>query len=444
MRNLILQILSTLLIFSIVSCREDEGIFISKPTEFFEAQVANDWFDLYQTLTKKGPGFTPPVAARAFGYAGVVLYETVVPGMIKYQTLAGQLANMPQLPTADANIEYNWAIAANAAMAQTARNFYANMPNDIMLLVKQLEDQTLERLRTGVTNEIVDRSKQHGKAIANTIFDWSKTDGGHEGYLKNFPDNYILPTGNGKWVPTYPAFQKAMQPNWGKNRTFVPQCAIKTQPEAPIPFSDMPNSLFQVQASEVLAVSKSLTAAQKTIAEYWSDDPSTTSTPSGHSISIAAIVLKKEKANLAKAAETYAKVGMAVADAFVSCWKSKYDYNYMRPITYIRDKYEANWATILTTPPFPEYTSGHSVQSGASSRVLSDLFGYSYAFTDNTHESRSDIDGRPRTFKSFYDYADEAAISRLYGGIHFREAIEKGVTQGRKVGEEISKLKFKK
>jgi PAP2 superfamily len=444
MKNLKFHAISLLFLLVIASCRKDEGIFTSKPAEFYEAQVANDWFDLMRTLTKKSPGFTPPVASRAFGYVGVTLYETVVPGMSKYQSLKGQLTNMPDMPVTDANLEYNWAIASNAALAQAARSFYANMPADMVPLVKQLEDQSLEKLRTGVTIEIVDRSKQYGVAVANAIFEWSKSDGGHEGYLKNFPDSYIPPVGNGKWVPTFPSYQKTLHPFWGKNRTFVPQCAINTQPEAPIPYSDIPTSLFHVQALEVYSVSKNLTAAQKTIAEFWSDDPGIPGTPPGHSVSIATIALKKENANLAKAAETYAKVGMALSDAFVSCWKCKFDHNYIRPISYIRDKFEANWSTILTTPPFPEYTSGHSVQSGAASRVLSDIFGYSFTFIDNTHESRTDIDGRPRTYKSFYEFADEAAISRLYGGIHFREAIDKGVAQGRKVGEEIGKLNFKK
>jgi hypothetical protein len=364
--------------------------------------------------------------------------------MANYQSLVGQLANMPQMPSTDTGVEYNWSIAANAALAQAARSYYANMPADMVTLVKQLEDQTLERLRSSVTNEIVERSKTFGVKVANTIFEWSKTDGGHEGYNKNFPTSYITPSGAGFWVPTYPSYQKALQPYWGSNRTFVPQCAENTQPPAPIQYSDLPTSLFNVQALEVFSISKNLTPEQKVIAQFWSDDPGVPGTPPGHSISIATIVLKKERANLAKAAETYAKVGMAVSDGFVSCWKCKFVHNYLRPITYIRDKFEGNWTTLLTTPPFPEYTSGHSVQSSATSRVLSDLFGYNYAFTDNTHETRTDIDGRPRTFKSFYEFADESAISRLYGGIHYRESIEKGIIQGRKVGEEIGKLKFKK
>jgi hypothetical protein len=161
---------------------------------------------------------------------------------------------------------------------------------------------------------------------------------------------------------------------------------------------------------------------------FWSDDPGLTATPPGHSVSIATQVLRAERASLMMAAETYLKVGLAVSDAFVACWNAKYQYNLLRPVTYIRDLIDPAWAPILNTPPFPEHTSGHSVQSGAAFTVLADLFGRRYSFVDHTHDER----GLPaRRFDSFGDAAREAALSRLYGGIHFRPAIERGPLPGR-------------
>jgi hypothetical protein len=447
MKKLIYNSLAfTLLILAltITSCRKDEALFVSTPTEFLDAQVAHDWNDMFRSLTKKTTGFTPPVASRALGYAGVTLYETVVPGMPNFQSLQGQLTQMPEMPKTDPTLEYNWAIAANFAMGYVARNFYPTMPADQVLVVQNLEDASFERLKIGVSKDIIARSKEWGLTVAKAIFEWSKTDGGHEGYNKNFPANYTPPVGPGKWVSTYPAFQPALQPFWGDNRTFIPQCAQNTQPEAPLSYSDVTSSAFHTAAMEVYNTVKNRTPTQELIANYWSDDPGMPGTPPGHMVSIATLAAKAENYNLAKAAEVYAKVGIAVADAFVSCWKCKYIHNYMRPISYIRSNIDLTWVSVLSTPPFPEYTSGHSVQSGAAARVLSDLFGTTYAFVDNTHASRTDINGTPRAFKSFNEMASEAAISRLYGGIHFREAIEKGVEQGTRVGVEVGKLKFRK
>ncbi len=183
---------------------------------------------------------------------------------------------------------------------------------------------------------------------------------------------------------------------------------------------------------------------QVDIARYWADDPGESVTPPGHWISILNQVLEREQASLALASESYAKVGIAVADAFITCWHTKYLYNVPRPITYIQKVIDPTWNTPVVvdpviTPPFPEYTSGHSVQSGAAAGVLSDLFGANYAFTDHTHVR---LGYAPRAFASFEEAAQEAAISRLYGGIHYRAAIENGLQQGNCVSERVLELRF--
>jgi hypothetical protein len=272
--------------------------------------------------------------------------------------------------------------------------------------------------------------------VAIDVFDWSKNDGGHEGFLTNFPP-YSPPVGSGLWVPTPPAFSPALQPFWGQNRCHAIAGGADCPPGDHPPYSEDPASVFFAEAFETYQAVNNLTAEQEAIALFWSDDPGATSTPPGHSIAIASQVLRLEDASLALAAETYAKVGIAVSDAFVACWYAKYAYNLLRPVTYIQAQIDPTWQSLLTTPPFPEFPSGHSVQSGASFRVLTDLFGDDYAFTDHTHNDR----GLPaRSFGSFRAAADEAAISRLYGGIHYRQAIELGVTQGECIGDKVNAL----
>jgi PAP2 superfamily len=435
-----------LIVVTASSCRKERLIFSIQNAETYDGLLTHHWFNTFRTLTKKCPGFTPPVAARAFGYAGLTLYETVVYGMPNNQSLQNQLSTGLKINAPDTTLPYNWAVAANAAMAETARLYYANMPESQALAVDQLEKATYNDLREtgGVGDATVTRSKEWGVYVAQTIFEWSKTDGGHAGYTKNFPKDFAVPTGTGKWVPTFPKYLSPMQPTWGNNRTFVPNITNTSQPNAPIAYSEDSASVFYKQAKDVFNAVRNGTAEQRTIAKYWSDDPGEAGTPGGHSVSIATLVLQKEGATLAKCAEVYAKVGMGLSDAFVSCWKSKFVYNYMRPITYIRLKFEPNFVPILETPPFPEFTSGHSVQSAATAKILTDVFGTTYLFTDRTHASRVDIDGTPRSYRNFNEFAGEAAISRFYGGIHFKEAIEAGLVQGSKVGAAIGKLQFGK
>jgi membrane-associated phospholipid phosphatase len=189
---------------------------------------------------------------------------------------------------------------------------------------------------------------------------------------------------------------------------------------------------------EVYQTSKTLTDEQKSIARFWSDDAMLTFTPPGHWTAILTQVAVERSLSLTDHVEALARMGIAMADAFIGCWVSKFEYDLIRPVTYIKKVIDPKWEPMLTTPPFPEYPSGHSTQSGAAAALLTHLFGEAYSFTDESPTP----DGSPkRSFASFWAASDEAAISRLYGGIHFRHAIEQGQVQGRCIAQYAIDLK---
>jgi membrane-associated phospholipid phosphatase len=259
--------------------------------------------------------------------------------------------------------------------------------------------------------------------------------------MHNIDPNYTMSPWPGVWQPTPPAYAPPVQPHWGNARAFLKAntqgtCIVSL----PIPYSTVPQSDFYKQAYEVYDISLHLTDEQTTIANYWSDGAGTI-TPPGHMMSIAMQVLQQEHAPLGYCAEVYCRVGMALSDAFIACWKGKYINTLMRPITYIRQQIDANWSPLLVTPPFPSFASGHATQSGAASAVLTDLFGDHYAFTDHTHDN---LGFAPRSFSSFEEACEEAAVSRLYGGIHYTMDNDQGVVAGNKIGHNISMIRFKK
>jgi hypothetical protein len=289
-----------------------------------------------------------------------------------------------------------------------------------------------------------DRSIQYGRALAVAIYGWSVTDGGHEGELHNFPEGYTMPVGAGLWESTPPGYAGALQPHWGNNRPMALRLDHRCQAAPPVAYSEAPDAPFYALAQEVYDTVRLLTSEQRIIARYWADDPGTTPTPPGHSLAVATQLLRQTGASLTLAAETYARVGIAVNDAFIGCWQTKYQYNRIRPITFIQRQIDPTWndpdvTDPVITPPFPEYTSGHSVQSGAVAEVLTSLFG-EVTFTDRTHVSRGLL---PRTYHSFWAMANEAAISRLYGGIHYRDAIDEGLVQGQCIGQQVVALRFR-
>ncbi len=412
---------------------------LSKAASEFNADIATRWIDMQFQLIKSTPGYAPPVAARTLGYTSLALYESIVHGMPKNQSLAGQLTGLTTLPKPDFSKEYNWGLAANAALSTLITEMYITTNDANKRAIDSLRRNIESVIRIAIDNkEITDRSNAFGAEIGKAIWEYSKTDGGHEGWKNNFPPDYQVPNGIGFWEPTNPAQKIPLLPFWGKNRSFVALNST-TNPVAPSPFSFKETSTMFKLGKEVYDVGKVLTTEQKAIATFWADGANTL-TPPGHHFNIANIILKKEKAKLDKVAETYAKVGMAVNDAFVSCWRCKYVYNLMRPQTYIRQAIDPKWTPFIGTPPFPEYSSGHSSGSGAAAEMLTTIFGDNYAFTDNTHTGRLP----DRSYKSFNEYANEATLSRLYGGIHFREGNENGQKNGKDIAKNILKLKFVK
>ncbi|MCV0403314.1 MAG: vanadium-dependent haloperoxidase [Chloroflexi bacterium] len=276
---------------------------------------------------------------------------------------------------------------------------------------------------------VLQRSIAHGRAVGEAVATWSDGDGLTE--IRALP-TYVPPTGIDKWQSTPPNFGPAIEPYWGQMRPFILPSADACFPPPHIPYDESPASAFHAQAAAVVEVSKNLTDEQRFIAMFWRDNPLTSGLPAGHWFIIANQLVDHLSLRLDDAAEMYARLGVALADAFISCWHAKYVINLLRPITYIQRVIDPAWTSFVKTPQFPEYTSGHSVASQAAAAVLTDLFGR-VAFSD-THRLTGPPSAGTRHFASFQDAASEAATSRLYGGIHYPMGIEIGLEQGAKVG----------
>lgn len=401
------------------------------------------WYGLILELVRHTPTYSPPVASRSFAYLGATAFETVASGSDELQSLAGQLNGLAAVPQREAGRAYDDAVALQAAMAFAARNFFENTGPTGQRAMAALEKKLRGQVSAGLPADVVARSEAHGRAVAAHILAWSRGDGGAVVENMGFPLQYELTKGPAHWVPTSSIAQqqKPLLPDWGKNRTFAMPDGAACPLPAPPEYSEDENSEFYKQALEVYQTSKALSPEQRAIARFWSDDPMLSPTPPGHWISIALQIFERDDAKLDKRVDVLARLGVAMADSFIGCWNTKFQYDLVRPVTYIRRLIDPKWETLLITPPFPEYPSGHSAQSAAAAVVLTDLLGESFAFQDATRRT----DGlTPRAFPSFWAAADEAAISRLYGGIHFRAAIDRGQEQGRCIGAFTNALRTRR
>jgi hypothetical protein len=393
-----------------------------------DSEVASRWADLlYETI--QTVRLFPPSASRVIGYFGVTLHEAVAPGRSRGVSLAGQLNDLASVPQPDPEQEHEWRVVVNAASARLLDGLFAGSP-PTLARVEELRASIHAELARDVPAAVLDRSEAQGMRVADAILAWSKTDGFTE--LTSCP--WTAPVGAGLWQPTPLDLRPALEPCWGNIRPFALQSGEACEPPPPTPYSTDPKSQFVAEMREVEDAVDHLTPAQRDIALYWSDDRSVTAGPPGHWMALVAQLSRERSLPLGIACEAQARVGIAVADGFISCWHAKYRFDFVRPVTCIQQQSNPTWLPLLATPPFPEYPSGHSVQSAAAARALTDLFG-PVAFTDRVLERRG---LKARSFASFEDAAREAAISRLYGGIHFRPSIDDGLIQGDCVARQVA------
>jgi hypothetical protein len=413
---------------------------LPSPVSFYDADVPLAYYELSLTFTKRTGGFSPPVQSRAYAYMGLALYESLIGGMWNHRSIASQLNGIGDLPRRELHL-YHWPLVANAALAEVMRGLWGGRTNMAAANIADLDalEASFEARYANVPGVIRERSMAFGRSVGAAVFVTSMDDGGHEGYTRNFPP-YTPPVGPGLWVETTPG-SGALQPYWGTTvATFALVSGEECNPGPPPTYADEPGSEFYERADDVYEAVNNLTPEQLTIARFWADGPGTISGP-GHSLSITSEILVQENANLEVAAETYARVGIANADAVTAVWWTKYHYNLIRPVTYIRNVIDPIWSTVLPTPPFPEYVSAHASQSAAAAASLEYLFGDDVAFVDHAH----DADGfAPRAFDRIYDAAAEAGISRIYAGIHFQFGNIDGQRQGQCVAAIVNSLQWRK
>jgi hypothetical protein len=398
------------------------------------------WYRLVLRLVRHTATYSPPVASRAFAYLGVAAYQAVATPASGLTSLVGQLNGLSSLPARQTGEAYSDAVIIHCVMARSVKAFFGNTGPTGQRVMAATEKKLKADALKDVAEDVAARSLAFGEALSAAILAWSESDGGAVVENMGFPMAYALNPAPGRWVPTSAIRQQQapLLPNWGRNRAFAMPDGMACAIAPPPAYSEEPGSAFFREGLEVYETVRNLTPEQEIIARFWSDDPMLSPTPPGHWVFIALDILDQEKASAAKTTDVLMRLGVGLADAFIGCWHAKFEYDLLRPVTYIRKLIDPKFEPLLITPPFPEYPSGHSVQSGAAAAVLSAAFGQSFAFTDNTHVR----DGfAPRRFASFDAAANEAGISRLYGGIHFRSAIDHGLAQGRCIGQHAVALR---
>lgn len=395
----------------------------------------------------KDNNFPPIIASRNYTYAAIAAYETMVLGDSKFQSLANQLNGLTSLP--QQNLEnVNFHYATLLAFCKVGES--VTFPKGSLAAQIQKIDSIAKA--DGLSSTQIEASKKLADAVATHIITWSKKD---NYAATRTGEKYQITQEEGRWIPTPPMYAEALEPHWKEIRTMVMDSASQFKPVRPFVF-DMKNKSSDYY-KEVLSVKNaidSLTDEQKHIADFWDDLGNRTIveghvmftakkfSPPGHWMNIVGIAAQKANSNFSTTVYAYTKTAIAMFDAFIQCWDEKYRSNTVRPETVINKYLDPNWRPYLQTPPFPEYTCGHSTVSSASAEALTDVFGDNFQYTDS---SELEFGIKNRSYKSFRTAADENNWARFYGGIHFHHSCIISTDAGQKVGKLVNaKLKMKK
>lgn len=381
----------------------------------------------------------PPAACRFYSYATMSAYSIVAAHNEKIPGAAAFIKSFPDIAVHDNGHVYDYRIAAVYSILETGKLM---LPSGFML-EKDEEKLLLLFKKDKVPDSIIRNSVAVAVDVAKQIVQWSRPDG--YGKLSTLV-RYTPTKGDGYWYPTPPAYIEAVEPHWKTIRPMIIDSCNQFIPLPPVPFSKDSASAFYALNREVYDAGVNLDMEQRVIASFWDCNPFAVSTyghmaigfkkitPGGHWMNIAGIAARKAKLDFDKTILLHSVAAATMMDAFISCWDAKYLSNRIRPETYINRYMDVKWKPLLQTPPFPEYTSGHSVVSTAAAIVLTYMLGDNFSYDDNSEEM---FEIPTRKFTSFLAASQEAAISRLYGGIHYRDAIDNGVAQGRAVGEKV-------
>ncbi|MEY4627950.1 MAG: hypothetical protein RLZZ595_276 [Bacteroidota bacterium] len=433
--------ISTLVCLFLLSCNDDQEKYSSK---FSDPMLYNKTVKKLNDIVLEN-NFPPMIAARNYAYANIAAYECMVGGDSTLETLSGRIKHMPAMPKAEPGKRIDYPLAALLSFIKVGNA--VTFPEGSMM---KYYDQVLKMADSlDVPRKVLKETVSFSDTIVSSILAWSKKD---NYAATRGATRYAVNDSIGRWVPTPPMYASGLEPHWKTIRPFALDSASQCKPGRPPFFTMDKQSVYFKSMMEVKNTVDSLSDEQKHIADFWDDNPFKMNvsghvmfatkkfSPAGHWMNIVGIAAHNVGADFSKTVSAYAITSIAIFDGFISCWDEKYRSNYVRPETTINEKISGDWHPYIQTPPFPSYTSGHSTISSAAAEVMTTLFGDKVSFTDT---SLLEFGIANREIKSFREAAQEASISRLYGGIHYKFDLDSGNAMGKKVGEIVVKKLIK-
>ena len=436
MRNGLLALL-LLVVLIPIGCKDDTTDPIDQPTPTTSPTQLMEWLEQLGAVIR-ATNTSGEEASRILAYSSIAYYEGYQLNSESMRSLVGQLQGLDVLPQPDANLTYNFGIVAEAAMYTVLDEMYANAPTNIRLVLSSTYDgHERAYLINGLSESLIDRSREFGQALGNAILDWSATDGFDQ--MSNCAVS--VPSGPFDWATTPPTFAGPKYACWGDLRAFTftqDHLIVLCHPGIPENVDTTSGSDYFNEVLEVNEIGDNLNPGEVEIARFWNDGNGTYTVP-GHYISILRQLVQQNLLNGEESVTAYAQLCIAMADTYISTYKLKYTYWRPRPLTSIQQTVDMNWNSEMDNPLTPEYPSMRSTMAFAATQVFINLYG-DIEVKDNTYSSILGID--ERIFTSFTAMGEEAAYSRIYAGTNLRTTIENSEYHGRCIAQRANELFF--
>ncbi len=441
-----LSVIILSLLFSF-SCNKDAN-YSPPPSQLLnnaQPVLVKDWTKLSLELASQSNGFNDLITSRALFYISVTMYEALLPGLEGYISLQARIPGFnTTLPQAEANLQYDWMIVANQALALVCSELYKSSGNTNLQKVITLRDSNISSASTGLSVEMINNSKHLGNLIGWKVIEYSLNDGRSDYYLQNFSD-VKMPPKEGAWIPTPPDYDnKLVYPYWGDSKPAVISNMTQIKPYKLLEYSTSSNSIIWSEATEVYNFSTNLTEEQKDLINYWSDFENSNSSPLCHNMLLFCQFLDEKDITLDKAVELFVLLSITHYDGFILAWNTKFKYNLLRPSSYIKQHLNKYYIPEYSCMAVPEFASSKALIYTASSEVFAKFFGHRSPFTDLSQSHRTKLIKTKRTYSSFTEFAKEASYTDLYSATHFRSSIDVGAQMGYDISQLTLALKMKK
>lgn len=410
---------------------EPEPEVIANPIDSVSQDVVTRWVNLQDELLVQTPAFVAPISARVLAYTYLSLYESLVPAMPGFQSLAGQLNGLSSLPQPEEGRTYHWPTVANVAQYSILAELFVPVNTGTKAPLDSLRRTIEQEYVQQIPNDVLERSIRHGAAVGGAIWQYARQDGGGSAWSNLYPNTFTPTVGPSFWRSTS-SQPRPLLPQWREVRPFLEANANLLMANPPV-FSSRNDSPFFAEAKQVYDRSRALSPAQQLNINRWVEGSETFGNPVAMTRHFTNLAVDR-KLTTSQLVVGLVRLALAGHDAYVQSWKAKYQHQRVRPQSYLQETLDPTWIPSVADNNTPEYGSSWVTYMSAWSEIVKASLGSTGTFNLGNGLSYTDLNA----------LLTDVSNAQLDAGLHFPSTLSASQIHGSAIGKKINELSFRK